>query len=62
MGITSILALLGVLQSIVQDAPEAIALFNQVSAMLKNGTEPTQAQWAALDAAMSSHHAALQAA
>lgn len=62
MGPTSILAILGVLQSILQNTPEAIALFTQVSAMLKNGTEPTDAQWTALDAAMSSHHAALQAA
>lgn len=62
MGATSILAIIGVLQGIVQEAPAAIALFNQVSAMLKSGTEPTDAQWAALDTALASHHAALQAA
>lgn len=62
MGATSILAILGVLQGIIQEAPQAIALFDQVSTMLKSGTEPTQAQWTALDTALASHHAALQAA
>lgn len=62
MGITSILALVGVLETLLQDAPQAIATFNTVKAMLVSGTEPTPAQWAALDAAMASHHAALQAA
>jgi hypothetical protein len=62
MGITTVLALVGVLETLITDAPQAIATFNTVKAMLVNGTEPTVAQWAALDAALASHHAALQAA
>lgn len=62
MGITTILALVGVLETLIQDAPEAVSIFGTVKAMLINGTEPTADQWTVLDAAMKSHHAALQAA
>lgn len=62
MGATTILAILGVIEEIIKETPEAIALFQTVRAMLVNGTEPTEAQWTALDAALSDHHAALQAA
>jgi hypothetical protein len=62
VGITSILALVGVLETLISDAPEAIATFNTVKAMLVNGTEPSDAQWSALDASLKSNHAALQAA
>lgn len=61
MGITTILALAGVLETLIKDAPEAISTFQTVKAMLVNGTEPTAEQWAALDTAMAAHHAALQA-
>ncbi len=62
MGITSILAILGIIEEIIKDTPEALGLFQSVRAMLINGTEPTVQQWAALDASMKSHHDALQAA
>lgn len=62
MGITSIFALVGILETLIQDAPEAISIFGTVKAMLINGTEPAADQWARLDAAMKAHHAALQAA
>ena len=62
MGITTILALVGVLETLIKDAPQAISIFNTVKDMLVNGTEPTQAQWDALDAAMKSDHDALQSA
>lgn len=62
MGITTILALVGVLETLIQDAPQAVAIFGTVKDMLVNGKEPTADQWAALDTAMSAHHAALQAA
>lgn len=62
LGITSILALVGAVESLIQDTPEAIATFNTVKGMLTAGTEPTTDQWAALDAQLKSNHAALQAA
>ena len=62
MGITTIIALVGVLETLIQDAPQAVALFGTVKAMLISGTEPTAKQWAALDAALVSSHAALQSA
>lgn len=62
MGGTSILALLGVIEEILKDTPEAVAMFKQVEALFMTGTEPTLEQWTALDVALSAHHAALQAA
>jgi hypothetical protein len=60
MGITSILALLGAIETLISDAPQAVATFTTVKNMLIAGTEPTAAQWAALDGALSDSHAALQ--
>ena len=62
MGITTLIALAGVLEKLIQDTPQAISLFQTVKAMLVNGIEPTADQWASLDAALTASHAALQSA
>ena len=51
---------LTVLQTIISDAPEAIALFNAVKAVLTQSGDPTTAQWTALIEAQSAAHLALQ--
>ncbi len=61
MSPTSLIALLGVIETIVQQTPAAIALFNSVKTLMTSGAEPTDAQWAALDAALTADHAAVQA-
>jgi hypothetical protein len=60
MSIATILALLGVVETLIQDTPQAVALFASVKAMMASGTEPTADQWAALNAQLATDHAALQ--
>lgn len=58
---TTILALIGAIETIIQDTPQAMALFEAVKSMLTSGAEPTSAQWATLTAMLTTDHAALQA-
>ena len=57
----TIIALLSVLQTIIQDTPAALALFNSVKTVLTQGTDPTPAQWQALVTAMATAHTQVQA-
>ncbi len=47
---------------VANEAPAAIAAFEEIVGLSKSGTSPTAAQWAAWDAAADSAHASLQAA
>jgi hypothetical protein len=58
---TTILALLSVIQTIIQDTPQALALFEAVKSMLLNGSEPTVEQWTELDAMLTADHLQVQA-
>jgi hypothetical protein len=60
MSIATILALLGVIETVVQDTPQALALFASVKAMLASGAEPTPEQWSALNAQLATDHAVVQ--
>lgn len=62
MSAATISALMELLEAVIQDTPEAIALFNSVKAMLEGGTEPTPEQWADLDTKLAAAHASLQGA
>jgi hypothetical protein len=62
MSLAVIEALLGLLGTIIQDTPAAVALYNQVVTMIKNNTDPTAAEWVALLSQISTTHAAVQAA
>jgi hypothetical protein len=62
MSVATILALLSVIETIVQDTPQALALFASVKSMLSSGVEPTTDQWAALNAQLVTDHAAVQQA
>jgi hypothetical protein len=62
MSLATILALLGMIETVVQDTPQAIALFASIKAMLASGAEPTAEQWAALTAQLATDHAAVQSA
>lgn len=56
-----VLALLPVIETIIQETPAAIALWGEVKAMLTQGSDPTPAQWAALVGALAASHAKVQA-
>ena len=60
MGATTIFALLGALKTVIQDTPEAVSMFETVEGLFNSGKEPTAAQWAALDAQLTTAHQALQ--
>lgn len=60
MSAATILALLTAIETIIQDTPQALALFNAVKTMLTGGVEPTTEQWAALNAMLSADHLAVQ--
>lgn len=62
MSAATILALLSVIQTIIQDTPQALALFEAVKSMLISGSEPTIAQWTALNAMLTADHLAIQTA
>ena len=62
MSITTILALISAIETIIQDSPQAITLFDTVKAMLTSGTEPTDAQWRTLDGLLTADHAVVQSA
>jgi hypothetical protein len=62
MSITTILALIGAIETIIQDSPQAITLFDTVKAMLTSGTAPTDAEWSTLDVLLTGDHEALQSA
>lgn len=55
-----IIALLPVIETIIEDTPAAIALWGQIKTMISQGTDPTTAQWQALVAAMAASHAKVQ--
>ncbi len=60
MSITTLLALIGAIETIIQDTPQALALFATVKALLTSGAEPTAAQWASLNTLLTADHAAVQ--
>jgi hypothetical protein len=62
MPVSTLLTLLGVLQTIIQDTPEAITLFNTVKAAMTQDTPPTPEQWEVLVTAYNAAHAKVQAA
>ncbi len=57
-----IAAVLSAIETIIQDTPEAIALFNAAKAVLTQGGDPTAAQWTDLLASVTAAHAKVQAA
>ena len=54
--------ILTILQAIIQDTPEAIALFQAVTAVSSQSGDPTPAQWTALVTAQAAAHTKVQAA
>ena len=56
--VTTILAALA---TIIQDTPEALALFNTAKEVLTQGSDPTPAQWQSLLANLATVHAKVQA-
>jgi hypothetical protein len=57
----TIAAILALVETIIQETPQAIALWNAAKAALLSGTDPTTAQWVALAQATASAHAKVQA-
>ena len=53
--------ILAAVQAIIADTPEAIALWQAVSPVLVSGQEPTDAEWATLNAMADAAHASVQA-
>jgi hypothetical protein len=62
MSIATILALLAAIETIIQDTPQALALFDMVKSMLSSGLEPSTEQWIALNAMLAADHARVQTA
>lgn len=55
-------AILAILSFIIQTTPEALALFQQVKALVDANRDPTAEEWAQITQQMSAAHMALQAA
>lgn len=55
-------SILAILSFIIQTTPEALALFNQVKALVDANREPTADEWAQITQQMSAAHLALQSA
>jgi hypothetical protein len=62
MPIATIMAIMGAVETVIQQTPEAIALFNAAKAALSGGTDPTSEQWSTLMTAMAAAHAKVQVA
>jgi len=62
MSPATVLAIISAIETIIQDTPQAIALFNAAKSALTAGADPTPDQWAALFTAMTAAHAKVQAA
>ena len=60
MSITTILALLAAIETIIQNTPQALALFDAVKSMLTSGSEPTPEQWTELNAMLTADHINIQ--
>lgn len=57
-----ILPIISLIETIIQDTPQAIALFQTVKTVMTQGSDPTPEQWAALLTAMAAAHTKVQAA
>jgi len=55
-------SILAILSFIIQTTPEALALFQQVKALVDANREPTADEWTAITQQMAAAHQALQAA
>lgn len=52
-----IATLLAIFEGVLSEVPEAMAAYQQLKAMAAAGTDPTAAEWAALDQAADALHA-----
>ena len=57
-----ILTLMSVVETIIQDTPAAIALFQNIKTVMTQGSDPTPDQWQALLTALAAAHSKVQAA
>ncbi len=61
MSPATLIALAGIIETLIQQTPQAIALWNEIKASLTSGNEPTTAQWQAIAVGLAASHAQVQA-
>ena len=62
MSAATVAVLISVIETIIQETPQAIAMWNSIKTILNQGTDPTPAQWASLVTALTAAHQKVQAA